>query len=159
MAEPEQATSNRRGDVSASLTWVARPDRLTRAQLAAVIAASVAVLSCALALFHSLVFSLVSALLVITSILDRVVPMTYRLDPAGASVRVGPLTWLEMRWSDVRSVLCTPRGLKLSAFDNPATAILESRRGIDLVYEPGMAAQIESRVSELRELASQESRR
>jgi hypothetical protein len=141
-----------------SLTWVVRPSVRIRRRLPLIAAVLAVTFFCALILFHSLIFALAAVALVFVPNAAGILPLTYTLSPQGARVSVGPITWLEMNWRNVRSTVSTKAGLKLSAYDNPATAVLESRRGIALAYPPDMAQRVEAAVADFRAQAAREAR-
>ncbi|HEY3329550.1 MAG TPA: hypothetical protein VGK19_05975 [Capsulimonadaceae bacterium] len=139
------------GDAAAiprlSCVWSVRPSRrsLKRA-LSVLVPLAIAAAILSIALFHSLLAGIVAATLLVVTVADQLVPITYTVNETAISVRVGPVVWLDMPWANVASVSCIPEGLKLSAFDNPATARLESKRGIRLAYRAVDAERVEDAV-------------
>jgi hypothetical protein len=110
----------------------------------------------AAALFHSIGFALLASALLFVNIADSLIPLTYRLDEKGAHVCALGIAWLEMSWDEVRAVVCTRRGVKLSPFENPANARSDSWRGIELPFQPQDDAQIWRAISHYRRLEAQE---
>jgi len=141
-----------------SISWVVRPSARVLKRLPIVAVMLLTTFLCAFALFRSVIFSIAAVALVLLPNIAGIAPLTYRVSAQGACVSIGPVIWLQMNWQDVRSIACIKGGLKLSAFDNPATAVLESRRGIALTYPPDMATRVETAVSRLRAQASNEGR-
>jgi hypothetical protein len=121
-----------------TLTWTVSANLPSRPVLLAVFALIALSSIAAVFIFHSLIAALLTALVLIASVIDSVLPVSYRLDYEKANVKIGPVEWLEMPWSDVKTVYKTPKGIKLSPFDNPESAALESVRGITLRCPPNM---------------------
>jgi hypothetical protein len=135
--------------VPAPLHWTFKPSIRSRSK--AKVAASVIALAtfCALALFHSAAIALVVCAILVAAVADRFLPLTYQLNEDTAQVKIGTFVWLEMAWRDVASVTCIPGGVKLSPYVNPATARLEARRGVRLIYPASRAAEVEAELCRL----------
>ena len=110
----------------------------------AVIGACCALVFCsALLLFHNLLVALGATAMVIASVVEYLLPLSYTLDDEGAHVRIAGIDWLDMAWDRVGSAYSIPGGMKLSPFHRPAQSRMEPYRGISLRFAPDQAAGIE----------------
>jgi len=135
------------GEQEPVLTWrvhllLENPSKLAGVGIAALLAAV-----CALILFHNLLLALITAALILVSVSEYLLPLTYTLDSEGAKVSCGTLEWLAMPWETVQSVYRTSYGAKLSPFKNPKTARLENCRGIRLRIPPSRLAEVEAAIA------------
>lgn len=148
------SAGDRASEPSDTFAWVMAPSQRIRRRYPLIATLVTMTFLCALVLFHSLALALVSVGLIAAPVIGELVPIGYRMSPEGVRVSLGPVTWLEMPWREIRCIACVPRGLKLSPFDNPATSLLESRRGITLRYPASIAETVERLVAQWHAAAS-----
>lgn len=150
------APMDRSADSSAAaLTWRVHLLREDPPKLAGILAAALLVVASAFAVFHNIVPGLVAALLLLVSLAEYLLPLTFTLDPRGAHVACGSVEWLSIEWKAVRSVYRTSYGIKLSPFADPKTARMEQCRGVRLRVPPARIAQVEQAISSFREECGQ----
>ena len=128
------------------VTWTIPNARLDSSKIPILIATLLAVFGMTVLIFHGLLMGVLAAALLLGVTLSPTIPLTYVLDSSGARVNIGSFVWLEMPWSAVLCIYSVHGGLKLSAFENPAVARLESHRGIRLRVPKELAPAVESQI-------------
>ena len=83
------------------------------------------------ALFHAVLLALVGFAAIAGSTTEYWLPLRYKVDPAGASVRCG-IGVTEIRWPDVKRIAETEVGMRLSPLKRPTR--LAEFRGVFLRY-------------------------
>lgn len=129
-----------------ALVWRVHLFREDPVKIAGVLAGALLAAAGAIVLFHSPLLGIVAALLLLVSVSEYLLPLTYTLDESGAKAACGPVEWLAIEWATVRSVYRTPDGIKLSPFKNPKTARLEQCRGIRLRVPPDRMADVRAMI-------------
>ena len=152
-ARPQQAARSPAIARENEYSWTHAPCRIASRRAQTVAAAGIVSFFTAFALFHSLLFALAALAVLTLAIADRVLPQRYRLTNHGVTVTIFGVTTLEMAWTDVQCVSSVRGGVKLSCFENPTTARLESTRGVTLRYPSSLAMEIEPLVRKHRRLA------
>jgi hypothetical protein len=109
-------------------------------------AAAVSIAACAgLFFFHSIVFALAGAILILLSAAEFVFPVRHELTNLHARYGFG-LTRYEIAWKDVLRVIPLPGGVKLSPLAEPSR--LDAFRGVTLQFagdgQPGDRASVMS---------------
>jgi hypothetical protein len=130
-----------------TITWRVNLLRENPGKLVGVAAGAFFVMAAAFALFRLVLPGLVAALLLLVSVAEYLLPLTYTFDSNGVHVSCGPVEWLSMDWKAVRSAYRTSYGIKLSPFVDPKTARMENCRGIRLRVPLARLAEIEAGVA------------
>lgn len=120
------------GSVSASVGWRVHLARSEPMRASVVVAFAAVAGLMGMSLFHSPVYGVIGAAVVLFSCSEFLLPISYRLTDEKASSRYG-LTVVEIRWSDVKRVLRDGVTLRLSPLSRASR--LDSFRGV--VLRPG----------------------
>jgi len=105
------------------------PEKVAGIALAAVIAAVGGWL-----LLRSPLFAVLGLIFILGSTTDFWLPMRYRLDEKGASLKCG-VSMSAIEWPNVKSVMETTDGVKLSPLAGEGKSRLEAFRGVFLRFE------------------------
>jgi hypothetical protein len=133
-----------------SLTWtIWHHKREPRKVCTVILALGITALG-AFFVFHNIIVSLVAMALVFGAVADKLLPLTYQLEPEHVTVKLGKIEWLEMAWNDVKSVYETSDGIKLSVFSTPKLARLEHVRGILLLFPDSKREEIAKYIQQVR---------
>jgi hypothetical protein len=136
--EPGQAASRSALSDSAAtsaeavlLEWTVHLLRPNPRRAFAVLATALAAGASGLLFFHSVLFGAVGAFLILASTAEFLFPIRYRLTTTRASCSFG-LTRYEISWPEVRRLIATADGVKLSPLAIPSR--LDAFRGVLLRF-------------------------
>lgn len=121
-----------------------RPDLAAKIGIVAV-----AVFVVGLCFFHSLWLAGLPAMALLFSLSEFLFPIRYMLTEQAASARCG-LSFLEIRWEDVRHAYLAEDGIKLSPL-RTTNSRFESLRGVFLRFDAQNADEIMAAVRRLRQ--------
>lgn len=85
-------------------------------------------------LFHCVAAAVIVSAVLLFSIADSILPMTYSLDSDGVTVKVMNIEYLHMPRSAVKKVYWSGRTLKLTPYASPEKNPMENFRGIPLKF-------------------------
>ncbi len=114
-----------------SLTWSVRLSSNEPAKVVAVYAVAVLAFLFGLVLLKSLLLGIAGLAIVIGATMEYLVGATYKVDQRGASSRCG-LSVTSMEWTEVKRIIESPEGVRLSPFQNAGTR--DAFRGVFLRY-------------------------
>ena len=99
--------------------------------------------------FHSFWLALLPAAAVLLSLSEFAFPVRYTLTSQSATARHG-LTWLEIRWADVRHAYLTDEGVKLSPL-RAKNSRFEALRGVYLRFDADNRQEVIAAVRQCRQ--------
>jgi hypothetical protein len=102
--------------------------------------------------FHNVLVGLAGCIAAAGAIKEYLFPLKFRLTSDSASVTCAGVPWVELPWSQVRSVYQTPSGLKLSPYANPKLARTENLRGMTLRARADQASEVANFVARMTEI-------
>ena len=130
-AETSEGLTNVSADVNDAFRWNVRPSDKEPTKKWGVLVGSLAIFALGMFVFSSVLLGLLGFAIIVASTAEFWLGTSYKLDKDGASVRCG-FSYSEMRWNEVKRVMTTPDGLKLSPLG--AATRMDSFRGIFLKF-------------------------
>jgi len=135
MTLPNQASDIDASELStpiALLTWRIVRASQSPAKLCIVCAAIFATFFLGTLVMHSVIAGLIGAMLVLASVKEFALPMTYVLTAKSAQVKCLGIVCHEINWADIQTIYTVQGGLKLSPNVNPMISRTEQMRGVTL---------------------------